>query len=96
MEEKNKISEEKAKKLIVAGTVGAVLLVLILLFVMVYQLISIGVYNKRIKNYEMQISEYNRMIEEGASAKETYQMEWWIRREALALGLVVPENLDDN
>ena len=57
-----KISEEKAKRLIVACTVGAVLLVLILLVVMVYQLISIGVQNNRIKYYEEQIAELNYRI----------------------------------
>ena len=90
MEEKGKISEEKAKRLIVACTVGAVLLVLILLVVMVYQLISIGVQNSRIKYYEEQIAIYNQMIDDGASDKEIYQQEWWIRREALELGLVAP------
>lgn len=45
------MTETKAKRLIVAGTVGAVLLAVILLSVMVYQLISISVYNKRIETY---------------------------------------------
>ena len=92
MEEKSKITEEKAKRLIVACTVGAVLLVLILLVVMVYQLISIGVHNNRIKYYEEQIAIYNQMIEDGASDKELFIQERWIEKEALELGLVKPNN----
>ena len=46
------MTEEKAKKIVVASTVGAVLLVVILVAVMVYQLIAIGVENKRKNEYE--------------------------------------------
>ena len=46
--------------------------------------------NSRIKYYEEQIAIYNQMIDDGASDKEIYQQEWWIRREALELGLVAP------
>ena len=88
------MTESKAKRLIVAGTVGAVLLVVILVSVMIYQLISISVYQKRIRNYDAKIAEYERLIEEGEDTKETYQLRWWIEREARRLGLVYEG--DDN
>lgn len=82
------MTEEKTKKLIVAGTVGAVLLVVVLISVMVYQLIAIAVYNKRIDNYNAKIAQYNQLIEQGEETKETYSLRWWIEREARELGLV--------
>ena len=84
---KQPITEEKAKRLIVAGTVGAVLLVVILVTVMVYQLISIGVNNKRIENYNVKIAKYEALIEQGEETKEVRSMRWWIEREARELGL---------
>ncbi len=82
------MTEEKTKKLIVAGTVGAVLLVVVLVAVMVYQLIAIAVYNKRIDNYNAKIAQYNQLIEQGEETKEIYSLRWWIEREARELGLV--------
>lgn len=85
--QKTPITEEKAKRLIVASTVGAVLLLSILLIVMVYQLIHIGVYNNRIANYNAKIAEYEALIEQGEETKEIRSMRWWIEREARELGL---------
>ncbi len=93
---KPKLSEEKTRNLIVAGTVGAVLLVTVLIAVMIYQLISIGVYNKRIKKYEQAIQQYETLIEEGKSQKETYALRWWIEREARELGLVFADDIPLN
>ena len=86
-EEKTPISEEKAKRLIVAGTVGAVLLLVILLSVMVYQLISIGVKNNKIAIYNQKIAEYEALSAEGEETKEARSMRMWIEREARRLGL---------
>lgn len=88
------MTETKAKRLIVACTVGAVLLAVILLSVMVYQLISISVYNKRIETYNQKIAEYERLIEDGEQTKEVYSLRWWIEREARRLGLVY-EGIED-
>ena len=97
MEENKKVlSEEKTKRLVVAGTVGAVMLAVILLFVMIYQLISIAVYNKRIENYNAKIAEYEQLIKDGENSKETFNALWWIEREARELGLVYPDDFDLN
>ena len=93
-EKKNALSEEKVKRLVVAGTVGAVLLAVILLCVMVYQLISMSVYKKRIEDYNAKIAEYRRMIEQGEDSKEVFNTLWWIEREAMELGLVYPSDLN--
>lgn len=94
IEEKTPITEEKAKRLIVAGTVGAVLLLVILLSVMVYQLISISVKNSQIAIYNQKIAEYEALIAEGEETKEARSMRVWIEREARRLGLKYQNDAD--
>ena len=59
------MSETKLKRLIVATTVGAVLLVVVLVSIMVYQLISIRVENNRIEKLEERIVAYEKLIADG-------------------------------
>ena len=59
------MEESKFKKLVVAGTVGAVLLAVILLFVMVYQLVSIGLKQKQLDEYNAAIARYEQLIKDG-------------------------------
>lgn len=80
------MNETKAKNLIVASTVGAVLLVVILVAVMVYQLISVSNYKKDIAELEKAIAEYNQMIEDGEMELEAKSKRLWIEREAKKLG----------
>jgi len=82
------MTEEKAKRLIVAGTVGAVLLAVILLAVMIYQMIAISVYKKQIEVYESNIAKYEQLISQGEQTKEVYALRAWIEKEARRLGLV--------
>lgn len=82
------MTEEKAKRVIVASTVGAVLLMVILIIVMVYQLIAMGSEKSRINALETKIAEYNQLIAEGEETKEIRSMRWWIEREARELGYV--------
>ena len=81
------MTESKAKKMIVASTVGAVLLLVILLSIMVYQMISIQTERHRIAQYYKQIAEYERLIKNGEETIEVRQMREWIEREARKLGL---------
>ncbi len=85
------MSEEKAKRLIVASTVGAVLLAVILVMVLVYQLIAMSVYNKRIERYDQAIAEYERLVDEAGEIEEIYKKRLWIESEARKLGLVYPD-----
>ena len=82
------MTESKIKRLIVAATVGAVLLIVIHLTIMVYQLISASVEKKRIDEIDAKIVEYRALIEEGEETKEARSMRWWIEREARELGYV--------
>lgn len=80
------MTEEKAKKVIVATTVGAILLLFILISIMVYQMISIKVEKNRIKYLEDQILKYEALIDSGEETIEIRKMKEWIEREARKLG----------
>lgn len=80
------MTEEKAKRVIIATTVGAVLLLVILLAIMAYQMISIRVKENRIANLKSQIVKYETLIESGEETIEIRSMREWIEREARKLG----------
>lgn len=80
------MTEEKAKRVIVATTVGAVLLLVILLAIMAYQMISIKVKEERISHLKGQILKYEQLIEQGEETVEIRSMREWIEREARKLG----------
>ena len=80
------MTETKAKRVIVASTVGAVLLLFILVTIMVYQMISIAVKKNRIEYLESQIAKYEMLTEQGLQTIETRSMREWIEREARKLG----------
>ena len=80
------MTETKAKKMIIATTVGAVLLLVILLSIMVYQMISIKTEENRIANLKEQIKQYEVLIANGEETIEIRQMREWIEREARKLG----------
>ena len=81
------MTEEKAKRVIVATTVGAVLLLVFLLVLMSYQMISIKVKENRIAYLD---SQYQILLELTSKAEETIEtrsMKEWIEKEAGKLGL---------
>lgn len=80
------MTEEKVKRLIVAATVGAVLLVVILCSVMLFGIIKINKEKREIAELEAEIARYEQMIQEGQDTFETRSTLWWIQRRALELG----------
>ena len=83
------MTEEKSKKLIVASTVGAVLLAVILLAVLIYQLFAMGAEKRKIAYFEERIAECNRMIEEGENIKMARSERDWIIAEARKYGYIL-------
>jgi Na+/melibiose symporter-like transporter len=81
------MTENKLKRIIVASTVGAVLLMLILLSIMIYQLISIKVQKDIADELDRQYKTYQQLIKEGEETIEARSMREWIEREARKLGL---------
>ncbi len=88
------MTESKFKRIVSAITVGAVLLLVILLSVLVYQLISIGVRNRQIDEINAEIAVYERMIEDGEDENEIRKQRWWIERRARELGYKLPSDLE--
>ncbi len=80
------MDESKAKKLIVASTVGAVVLAVILLIVMIYQLIAIAVKNNRIDDYKEQIAVLDQLIAENENNLSAIKERDWLIYEARKLG----------
>lgn len=80
------MTEKKAKNIIIASTIGAVLLVVILLFVMIFQFIAIGVSQREYNQLEARVKEYKELY---ASASETLEARsdyYWIVQRARELG----------
>ena len=80
------MTEEKAKKMIVATTVGAVLLLVTLLAIMVYLIISIKVKENKIEYLQTQIERYELLKNNGEETLEIRSMREWIEKEARKLG----------
>ena len=82
------MTDSKLKRLIVAITVGAVMLLVILLSVMIYQLIALGNKQKELAELNSKIEEYKTLIENGEDTLEVRSTRQWIIREARQLGYI--------
>ena len=82
------MTEEKAKRLIISGTIGAVLLLFVLLSVMVYQLIAIRFEKKKEIELESKIAQYEQLIEAGEDTIEARSLRAWIEMRAREIGYV--------
>ena len=87
------MTESKFKRVISAVTIGAVLLLVMLLSVMVYQLFSIRVETRKKQELLDAIAYYDTLIEEGNDTLEVVQQRWWIERRARELGLIYPDDI---
>ena len=82
------MTESKAKRLIVAFTVGAVVLIVTLLSVLIFQLISIGVKKNRERELDNAIMSYKQMIIDEENNLKAYSSKWFIEMRARELGYV--------
>ena len=80
------MTESKFKRIVVASTVGAVLLLFILIFIMVYQLVSIKVYNSEYDAIMAKIEVLEELKKEGADTLEIRKTSFWIEEQARKLG----------
>ena len=79
-------AEAKFKRTVVALTVGAVLLLSVLIMLMCYQLIMIGGKNHRKAELLTAIAELDEQYGEGEEIIEVMQKKWWIEQRARELG----------
>ena len=90
------MQENEFKKVVVSLTVGAVLLLVILLSVMIYQLVSIAVLKKEEAELEAKIQEYEIMIQESGETLDARKTDWWIQRRAMEIGYVFEDDVPLN
>ena len=69
------MTQEKMKRTVIASVVAATLLVVVLLAVLIYQLVSIAVYNKRISKIEQEIAGYQETIDKQEEGLDFYLSE---------------------
>lgn len=86
------MNEEKFKRVVIASTVGAVLLLVILISVLVYQLIAIGVQKKREEELVAKYEEYNKLTDEEKAKLEAVNSYWYIVQEAREMGYFFPDD----
>lgn len=82
------MNESKFKRLVVAITAGAVMLLIFLLIIMIYQLIAIGVEKSKERELLAVIEEYEALIEDGENTLKAHSDRQWIERRARELGYV--------
>lgn len=91
--EQNKMSEEKFKRVVVAITVGAVLLFTILLSIMVFQIVSIFCERSEIKDLKKDIEIYKELIQDEEKKLQAVSLKEYIINEAKKLGYKLPTDL---
>ena len=88
------MTEDKKKNLIVAFTIGAVVLVFLLMLIMSFKLVKIFYIKKQTKELDLAIKEYNQLIASGEETYETRQTKAWIIKRAYELGYVFKGDQD--
>ncbi len=86
------MTEEKKKRLIVASTVGAVVLAFLLVFVMIFQICKITSIKRKTNELDLAIAEYNRLISSGEETLEARKTKAWIVKRAYELGYVFSDD----
>lgn len=84
------MTQEKRNRIVAAVTVNAVLLLVILMSVLIYQLTTIVALANRKKDIQNQIQEYERQIEDSEDKLDEYRTEEWLKNKAYEYGFIFP------
>lgn len=87
------MEEGKFKRIVGASTVTAVLLVVVLVAVMVYQLLAISTEKAKQRELDAKIASYYALIEEKGDCLESRSEAWWIIERARELGYKLPDDI---
>ncbi len=86
------MKEEKFKKLVIGGTVAAVLLLVFLVIFLIYQIAALNERKSRIEYLQGEIARYEQIIEDqNASIEDKYTARWWLEYRARQLGMILDE-----
>lgn len=87
------MTENKFKKVVVASIVGAIMLIVILVTVILYQVITMSSYIKQRDNLIENIAKLEKMIDDNASEEEIRQTKEWIEEQARKIGYKYPNDI---
>ena len=87
------MNESKFKRLVVAITAGAVMLLIFLLIIMIYQLIAISAERAEERELRAVVEQYEELTEEQQKTLEAHMSRQWIERRARELGYVYKEDV---
>ena len=82
------MTQKKFERIVVSTTVGAILLLVTLVMVLVYQLITMKIESDKKADFDAKLAYYNQLIEEGNDTLETRQLDKWLEMRAQELGYV--------
>ncbi len=88
------VSEARFKRRVVAFTVGAVVLLAVLIMLMCYQLIKIGVQRNKLNQLKAEIAVYEQMYKEGEETIELRRKRLYIERRAREIGYHYADDVD--
>ena len=80
------MTESKFKKVVVACIVGAIMLIVVLVSVLIYQLVSISSYVKERDLLVSEIKRFETLIEKNEDEEEIRKTREWIEKRARELG----------
>jgi len=82
------MTQEKMRKLITAAVVAGTVLLAFLFTFLVYQWITIAVYNNRIKKVQAEIAYYEELNEQNEDNLDFYLSDWYKEMKAYELGFI--------
>lgn len=83
------MKEEKFKKLVIGGTVAAVLLLVFLVVFLIYQIVVLNQKRDRIEFLNSEIARYDQIIHTTKDEIEQYQARYWLEQRAAELDMIL-------
>lgn len=83
------MKDEKFKKLVIGGTVAAVLLLVFLVVFLIYQITALSQRRERIEYLQGEIARYEQIIESTLPEIEKYQARYWLEQRAAELDMIL-------
>ena len=86
------MTQEKMRKVIAACVSAATVLLVTLLSVLIYQWVTISIYNKRIVSAEEEVAYWTELRDNALTEEEYLKSDLFLRRAALELQLLQEKN----
>ena len=86
------MTQEKMRKVITACASAATVLLITLFSYLIYQWVTIAIYNKRIDKLESEIAQLEAIVEQGKFDLEYYESEFYLTQKVLELEMLKGKN----